>query len=61
MNQDNFIGPPTIRVVLTVAAGIATAVGLIIFLEHVSKRLSPTNSSIVQSSLTMSGESYSEG
>ncbi len=60
MNQDNFIGPPTIWVVLTVIGGITTAVGLIITLEYVSKRLSPRTSSAVKSSLTVPLESHLE-
>ncbi|EKU97889.1 hypothetical protein Lepto7375DRAFT_7134 [Leptolyngbya sp. PCC 7375] len=56
MNNDDFIGPPTIWVVLTVVGGIATALGLIVTLEYVSRRLSPETSSIPQSSLTVSVE-----
>ncbi len=51
MNQDEFIGPPTIWVVFTVVGGIATALGLIITLEYANKRLSPKANSIAQSSL----------
>ena len=64
MDKDyDFIGPPTIWVIFTVIGGITTAVGLIIALEYADKRLSPKPSTTkpsttVQSSLTMSRESY---
>lgn len=48
MHEDNFIGPPTIWVVLTVIGGVATALGLIITLESINRRLSPKTSSITQ-------------
>ena len=61
MNKDDFIGPPTIWVLLTVVGGITTALGLILTLEYVNKRLSPqTTSSSAQPSLTVSVESHSE-
>ncbi|MEA5464819.1 hypothetical protein [Leptothoe sp. PORK10 BA2] len=57
MNQDEFIGPPTIWAVLTVVGGIATALGLIITLEYASKRLSPKAQSATDTSLTSVVES----
>lgn len=56
MNQDEFIGPPTVWVVFTVVAGIATALGLIITLEYASKRVSPETQSVDTRSFTSSLE-----
>ena len=58
MNKDDFIGPPTIWVVLTVFGGIATALGLIITLEYAIRRLSPKTRSVTTSSLILPVESY---
>ena len=60
MNKDEFIGPPTIWVVLTVFGGIATALGLIITLEYASRRLSPKTHSLTKSSLTVPLENHLE-
>lgn len=54
MNKDEFIGPPTIWVVLTVVGGITTALGLIVTLEYASKRLSPKTSLIPEVPLIIS-------
>ena len=51
MNDDNFEGPPTTWVVLTVIGGIATALGLIAGLEYLSDRLSPHSGSMCGSRL----------
>ena len=60
MNKDEFIGPPTIWVVLTVVGGIATALGLIVTLEYASKRLSPKTSLNTQSFLAIVSGIYRE-
>ncbi|ESA38988.1 hypothetical protein N836_29780 [Leptolyngbya sp. Heron Island J] len=60
MNEEDFIGPPTIWVVLTVLGGIATALGLIITLEYAIRRLSPKTGSATKLSLIVSVESHLE-
>lgn len=61
MNKDEFIGPPTIWVLFTVVGGITTALGLILALEYVNKRLSPQSTgSLVQPSVAVSVTSHLE-
>lgn len=60
MNKEDFVGPPTIWVVITMLGGIATALGLIITLEYASRRLSPKTDSATQLFLIVSIESLLE-
>ena len=60
MNKEDFMGPPTIWVVLTVLGGISTALGLIITLEYASRKLLPKTGSAIKPSLLVSIEGRSE-
>ena len=56
MHDDDFEAPPTVWVVITVVGGIATGLGLIVSLEYLGDRLSPSNRSMHNSAIVLERE-----